>query len=392
MDSLVMNSSDNQAYSEVFLGGFDEEQVKAVAKRAFAHNGGTSAIAFVFCSCDYADSLADLVEVVQIHAHCPRVVGCSAGGIVGVGREDEGVSGFSLLVLRLPAAELCILPLNEADSGWDRARRWNTQDCTGWIVLGNPLALGEDWMTEWNEAMGSTPTYGGLASGSQNGEELFLFDEHGMSDADALVIGFRGGVRLSGLVSQGCRPIGEPLTITRAEDNRIYQLASINAYDQLQAAFQSLPAKLREKAQGNILVGLAMSEYVEDFRAGDFLIRSILGGDPGAGALAVGAQPRVGQTCQFQLRDREAADAELREMLEQKRESLPSLPFASLLFPCGGRGQHLFGQPHHDAGLFEAAFGPVPSSGFFCNGEIGTVGDRAFLHGFTVSGVLFVNA
>lgn len=392
MDPLAMTSADNQAYSELVLGPFDEEQVKAAAQRAFAHNGGTSSIAFVFCSCDYADVVSDLVELVQIHAHCPHVVGSSSGGIIGIGREEEGVSGFSLLVLKLPQAQICAEELNDSGAGWDRARRWNRDGCTGWIVLGNPLALGEDWMTEWNSAMGATPTFGGLASGSHRGEDLFIFNEHGVSEADALAIGFRGGVKLSGLVSQGCRPIGEPLTITRVEDNRIYQLASLNAYDQLQAAFQSLPAKLREKAQGNILVGIAMTEYVEDFRSGDFLIRSILGGDPSAGALAVGAQPRVGQTCQFQLRDRDAADAELKAMLKQKREELPQSPFASLLFSCGGRGEHLFGVPHHDAGLIESTFGSIPMSGFFCSGEIGTVGDRAFLHGFTASGAFFVNA
>jgi small ligand-binding sensory domain FIST len=95
---------------------------------------------------------------------------------------------------------------------------------------------------------------------------------------------------------------------------------------------------------------------------------------------------------QFQLRDREAADAELRSLLERKRADLAKPPFASLLFSCGGRGQQLFGQQHHDAGLFEGAFGSVPMSGFFCNGEIGTVGDKSYLHGFTASGVLFVEA
>lgn len=383
--------TDNNAYSEIVTGPFDEARVREAADRAAAHNGGNSTIAFVFCSCDYAAHMSDFVELVQIHARCPRVVGCTATGVIGTGREEEGMSGFSLLVLHLPATEICVADL-EAPASWNRARTWNDGGCAGWIVIGNPLVVGEEWLAEWNAAMGAVPTFGGLASGSHRGEDLLLFDEHGIADSAAIAVGFRGGVRLSGLVSQGCRPIGEPLTITRAEENKIYQIASTNAYDQLQTAFQSLPAKLREKAQGNILVGLAMSEYVEDFRAGDFLIRSIIGGDPSAGALAVQAVPRVGQTCQFQLRDQEAADEELRELLARKGSSLTQMPFASLLFSCVGRGKQLFTQPHHDAGLFEATFGSIPMGGFFCNGEIGTVGDRAFLHGFSASGALFENA
>ncbi len=135
-----------------------------------------------------------------------------------------------------------------------------------------------------------------------------------------------------------------------------------------------------------------MSEYVEDFHTGDFLVRSILGGDPSNGILAVGALPRVGQTLQFQFRDREAAHEELREMLEARRAELRRSPFATLLFSCSGRGQHLFGTSNHDAGLFEETFGAVPLCGYFCNGEIGTVGNRAYLHGFTAAGALLVES
>lgn len=383
-----------KAWSELVRGGFDESIVRDAARRAQMELGGRAHIAFVFVSCDYEDALPDLVELVQIHAHCPRVVGCSAGGLVGVGREEEGGAGFSLLVLRLDGAEICVNELaTDSDSAsWSEAKRWNSASCKGWILLGNPVAMSEDWMRGWNDVMGATPTYGGLASGSQRAEDLFLFTEHGSSDAAAIAIGLRGGVKLGGLVSQGCKPIGEPLTITRADHNMIHQLACKSAYDQLQATFHALPEKDRERAQGNILVGLAMSEYVDEFHTGDFLVRSIIGGDPNKGILAVGTHPRVGQTLQFQLRDRESADAELREMLSKKRIELERTPFAGLLFTCAGRGQNLFGSPHHDAGLVEAAFGSVPLAGMFCNGEIGTVGDKTHLHGFTASGAFFVPA
>ncbi len=363
MDQTTDGASGNRAYSEIVRGAFSEAEVQAVAERARQRLGGKASIAFVFTSCDLKQDIPDILELIQIHAHCPHVVGASAGGIIGVGREEEDVTGFTLLALYLPHTEVGVYELPKiAGEGWDAARARNQGEGTGWILLGNPVMIGEKWMSEWNSLMGSTPTYGGLASGS-----------------------------LHGLVSQGCRPIGEPLTITKADDHLIYQLASVNAYDQLQAAFNSLPEDEREKAQGNILVGLAMTEYVEDFSTGDFLVRSIIGGDPENGSLAVGASPRVGQTLQFQLRDRTAADDELREMLLQSQARLNASPFASLLFTCSGRGQHLFGKPHHDASLFKDTFGFMPTAGFFCNGEIGTVGEKAYLHGFTASGVLMVD-
>lgn len=388
MEGVSTAEAPSRAWSEIVTGPFDEAAAAAVAARARRHLGGRTDLAFLFVSCDLRDSLPDLIETLQIHAHCPRIVGCSAGGLIGVGREEEGVSGFSLLALRLSAAEVWCIEMAE-DAGFRRARA-SSEGCGGWIVLGNPVLLGEEWLARWNAAVGSAPTYGGLASGSSRGEDLFVFDERGVSRAPAIVAGFRGAVKLSGLVSQGCRPIGEPLTITRAQDNLIHQLACQSAFDQLQSTFHALPEELRDRAQGNILVGLAMSEYVEDFHTGDFLVRSILGGDPGKGILAVGAHPRVGQTLQFQLRDREAADLELRALLEGKRDSLRRQPLACMLFSCAGRGRNLFGAPHHDAGLVEAVFGPVPLAGLLCNGEIGSVGNSTYLHGFTASAVFLV--
>jgi small ligand-binding sensory domain FIST len=394
MEFTTPSTTSGSAYSELVTGSFDESKAIEAARRAHEHLGEHATMAFLFVSCDLRESLADLIELVQIHARCPQVVGCSASGLICGEVEDEEANGFSLLVLRLPQTEVKVvsLPSENQGSSWDHIRRWNREGCDGWILLGNPVLLGEEWMDHWNQSIGAVPVYGGLAGGSHRAEDLFLFDQSGVHEnASAIAIGLRGGVQLCGLVSQGCRPIGEPFTITKADENLIHQLASQSAYEQLQSTFHNLTEKQRERAQGNILIGLAMSEYVEDFNTGDFLVRSILGGDPDKGAIAVGALPRVGQTLQFQLRDREAASADLHYSLEKCQQQLTKAPFATLLFSCGGRGKHLFGRPHHDASQFAATFGATPLAGFFCNGEIGTIGDKAYLHGFTASAVILAN-
>jgi small ligand-binding sensory domain FIST len=156
----------------------------------------------------------------------------------------------------------------------------------------------------------------------------------------------------------------------------------------LDEAYQSLRDREKEAARGNLFAGLAMREDLDEFHRGDFLIRNILGADESSGAVAVGAFPRVGQTVQWQLRDRKAADDDLRRRATRLVDA-GSKPFASLVFSCGGRGRHLFGTPNHDAGVMAEVFGPHPSAGFFCNGEIGPVGGRNFVHGYTASTVLF---
>jgi small ligand-binding sensory domain FIST len=91
---------------------------------------------------------------------------------------------------------------------------------------------------------------------------------------------------------------------------------------------------------------------------------------------------------QFHVRDQEAADAELRQMLAAagKRSTGPA---GALLFTCNGRGTRMFSQPHHDAECIAKALGPVPVAGLFAQGEIGPIGRQNFIHGFTASVAIF---
>jgi small ligand-binding sensory domain FIST len=206
-----------------------------------------------------------------------------------------------------------------------------------------------------------------------------------------VAISVAGEVTLSGVISQGCTPIGEAWTLTRVEQNLIRHIGNRPAYAVLSETVQNLPPEEQRKAQGNLHIGLVVNEYLEDFHRGDFLIRILLGGDPNSGVLAVGALPRMGQTIQFQRRDAAAASEDLDELLAAAKKRLADTPiYGGCLFCCNGRGKNLFGRPSHDSELVQAHLGPTGVTGFFCNGEIGPVGDKNFLHGFTASLALFV--
>jgi small ligand-binding sensory domain FIST len=114
------------------------------------------------------------------------------------------------------------------------------------------------------------------------------------------------------------------------------------------------------------------------------LIRNLIDSDPQSGALAVGDLMRTGQTVQFQVRDAATADEDLRHLLALERRQLgEQQPCGALLFSCLGRGERMYGAGDHDIKLLQENLGPMPVAGFFCNGEIGPVGQRAFIHGFT---------
>ncbi|MEO6785450.1 MAG: FIST N-terminal domain-containing protein [Chthoniobacteraceae bacterium] len=385
----------NSAASRLVLSAYSESATAEAARSALHEVGGRVSCAFLFCSADYREQLGDFLEVLQVHGHIPLIVGCSGAGLVGTGREAEGASGFSLLALNLPETQLVPFSFSRTSApGWDDADAWRAaaggENADAWMLLADPTAVpSEQWLATWERAFPGAPCFGGLASGGREMEDMFVLRDRELLDGGGVALGFRGGVKIHTLVSQGCRPIGEALPVTGVEENIIQTLGSRPAWRILDDAFQSLTNDEKSAAKGNLFAGLAMTEYREEFHRGDFLIRNILGADQQSGAVAVAAFPRVGQTVQYQLRDAAAADEDLTHLADVMHEGGVK-PFASLLFSCGGRGRGLFGSPNHDAGVLAETFGQHSSAGFFCNGEIGPVGGKNFVHGYTASAALFV--
>ncbi len=369
------------------------------ARSAMAEIGGKASIAFVFASSHYQAFLADFLELVQVHAHAPILVGSSASGLIGTDTEAEQSAGFSLLLLNLPETQIHVCQIGasqvetlEAPKQWHRITKVAPDQVDTWLALADPFGFPvEPWLASWNQAYPSIPCIGGLSSSATGApEEMFLVrDRTVLPPGSAILVGLKGNVRVHPVLSQGCRPIGEPLTITGVEGNLLTSAGGRPAYATLSEAFESLSPDVKAHAQGNLFAGLASSEYVDEFKRGDFLIRTILGADASSGNVAVGAYPRIGQTLQWQLRDRASADRDLRARLSATQKSLLQ-PFASLLFSCNGRGSDLFGKPGHDAHTLANTLGKFPSAGMFCNGELGpAVSGANFVHGYTVTMALF---
>jgi small ligand-binding sensory domain FIST len=174
------------------------------------------------------------------------------------------------------------------------------------------------------------------------------------------------------------------MIVTKAEGNRLVELAGRSALERLELLLGEVTAEERELlSQGGVHLGIVADEHELAFDRGDFLVRNVVGADRDNGALVVGAQPEVGTTVQFHLRDAASADEDLRALLAGRRAD------AALLFTCNGRGRSLFGVPDHDARLVADLTPDQAVAGMFCAGEIGPIGHRSFLHGFTASVLLF---
>ncbi len=383
----------NRAVSRLVLAEFSEELVVDTAREARAELGAEVSCGVVFFSPDYVEFLGDFLELLRVYGRVPTLIGCSGAGLVGTGKEAEDRSGFSLLLLSLPETKVTPFEFTQAQveetSGpgyWHMESGVGAEEADVWLTVVNPVRIdAERWLAAWNGAYPGVPAIGGLASGDP--DNIVVCHDGRAISGDGIGLALHGGIGVRTVVSQGCRPIGEPLTITGAKQNLLLSLGSKPAYGVLNTVFNGLTKQEKDRARNNLFAGLAMSEYLDEYKRGDFLIRNILGADPEAGAVAIGGPLRVGQTLQYQLRDRDSADEDLRELCHAVEEE-GVRPFASLLFACNGRGRGLFNVPDHDAAVVAEIFGAHPSAGFFCNGEIGPVGKLNHLHGYTASMLL----
>jgi small ligand-binding sensory domain FIST len=381
-------------------GPFDEDALEEWAAGTRANFPASRvSLGLVFLTPALFPHAAQILEILRVRAQIPLLVGCSSSSLIAGDQEFEDTVGLVLSLYAFPDTELRAARFTQddvnacADAAWWHHHTGVARDQTGgWLVFADPFHLdAERWLDQWNEAYAPVPILGGLASGAPNQPATQVYLNGEVYDHGGVALSIGGGMRLASIISQGCTPIGQTWTITRAEQNFIHEIGNRPAYQILSDTVRSLTPAEQQLARGNLFVGLVLDEYREHFGRGDFLIRNLLGFDPRSGSIAIGAFPRAGQTIQFQRRDPAAATEDLATLLGQVRQELGGdRVLGACLCSCNGRGRGLFGQPHHDAQLIQRELGPIPLGGFFCNGEIGPVGGRNHLHGYTASLALFV--
>jgi small ligand-binding sensory domain FIST len=379
-----------------------DEQWESALQQALEQTTGLEHIDAVifFASSLYAEHYPEMLARIQEATKTRILIGCSGEAVVGRDLELEDLPALSLLTLSLPGATLrpvrftqAMIEACETPFSWRARLDVQLDDINAWLILADPFRMEiEQLIDGLASAYGECPILGGMASSSNPSvRRTHIFLNHEVLTDGGVGLAIGGPYTLLPLVSQGCEPIGETWTITSVHDNLIRTISNRPAYDMLVETFKSLPHNVQRRASRNLLVGLAADEYLETFQRGSFLIRPLIGVERGTGALAIGALPRIGQTIQFQMRDAIAADLDLTELLDQVSATLGhQLPIAGVLCTCNGRGASLFGTPHHDACAITRQLGAFPLAGLFCNGEIGPIGTRPFLHGFTASLALLI--
>jgi small ligand-binding sensory domain FIST len=342
-------------------------------------------LAMLFVTPVHAAVLKEIVATVRATLRPTAMLGCAAVSVVGGEREVERGPAISLWAGRTgPVTPFHLSVAQSPDgltfTGWPETM---PDVASAMILLPDPFTFPtDDFLRRMEEDRPGMPVVGGMASAARapGGNRLVIDDRVVTAGAVGAFLGPE--VQVTTVVSQGCRPVGDPFVVTRAEQNIVYELAGRSAVERLQEVAAALTDEDRELLADLVQIGRVIDESKLDFGPGDFLVRTVIGADPSSGALRVGDIVEVGSTAQFQVRDATTADQELRKLVDGLSGQ------AALVFTCNGRGTNLFPEPHHDAEVVSEGVGGAPVAGMFCAGELGPIGGHNFMHGFTASVVL----
>lgn len=364
-----------------------------------ALQGPSPHLVLMFASPGVAASLDVLqAELVAQLGDAVAVLGCSGQGLAVDGREHEDADGVVFMAAHLPDVGVVPFFVTPDQAHTRTTEEWRAtldlipEQQPVFVLLSDPFSVdGQALVDGLDAAFPGCPKAGGLASGgAAPGAHHLVCNQH-FERAGAVGVALWGDIRMATLVAQGARAIGPVLRVTEANGPAILGLDDRPVLPALEALFGGLSQEDRMHFQQAPAVGLApVDDATGSLRGHDFLVRNMLGFKRSENALMIGANVQVGDRIQLRVRDASSADQELRELADRlARSPHTASPAGALMFTCLGRGQRFFGVPDHDVSVVRGRLGSPPLAGFFCNGELGPVRGRTWLHGYTCSVALF---
>lgn len=401
-------------------------------------HSGPPDLVFLFFTPHHASQLALVERTIASRLAPGHIVACSAEALLCGPFEFEAVAAISALACVLPGVQVktfssADLPPSLAQAELDETTPQEADLATVAHATGigpghrATILLADPFSTPIDAVLGSlnsaralasphgaapsdgdhrrAPIVGGFASAANRPGGNTLMVDGRITTSGCVGVSLAGAIRADSVVSQGCRPIGPNLIVTSAQGQFIRTLGGRPALAVLEEIIQSLDQPQRAALGGGLMVGRVVNEYKDHFGRADYLMRAVVGVIKQDSAVAVADKVRVGQTVRFHMRDAATADEDLAMLLDA--QALHEPPAGVLVFTCNGRGTRLFAGPHHDAQAIQKAFQQdqpaeikakagtaitilpgLPLAGMFAAGEFGPVGDRAFLHGQTLSALL----
>ena len=345
-------------------------------------------LAIVFLGAHHVGQAADVADALRQRLAPACIIGASAHGVIMSEHEVETGPGLTVIAARMPGVALH--PFVLANEMWNEAlddalafarAAPGVADAELVMLFGDPFTLDiERVLGAFNRHAPGLRVIGGMASaGGRPGSNALLLNDW-MAPEGGVGLAFKGALRADVIVSQGCRPVGPPLEVTKADGNVVIELDGQPALERAEQVLRGLSPVERERLSRGLYIGRPARRGAEG--RGDYLIRNLLGADRDRGVIAIGDRVAEREKLRIHVRDAGTAKEDLELLLSPQAFDTPAR--AALVFACNGRGRGLYGRPDGDISILRSSLGDaLPAAGMFCAGEIGPVGEKNFLHGHT---------
>jgi small ligand-binding sensory domain FIST len=365
----------------------DPDPVKAAEEAASGalSRAGRADAALLLATPGYGEGMPGLLEAAIGTLGTRRLAGVTCHGVIGLGREEEA----AVVVLAVSGLDVETFLLEELDPfeprvGEElRARLGGEARAEDLVVLmpdprGVPLLA---TLNEVREALAPALVVGAGAADP-------VWDRPQQWCGREITSGGLAGMVLRGArpprvgVTQACRPLCDPLPVTRTQGHWILELDGRPALDVYREAARGPLGEDLRRAAGFVLAALPKADE-GPLEPGGYLVRNVAGFALEEKAFAIPEALKPGELLGLVVREPEAAREDLKAMLAGLEGGDPAL---GLYFDCCARGAALFGVPGLESGYLEQSLGGTPLAGMFGSCEIGPVGGRAEL--LTYTGVL----
>ncbi len=341
-----------------------------------------ASLGFLYVTDALSDDMAEVLEQFKRRTGVQHWVGSVGVGICATGVEYYEEPAVAVLLGEFPADSFRVFSsviadfeVFDAEHGqWVREQR----PYFG-VVHGDPRNhRTEGLVEELSESLEAGFLVGGLSSSRGMFRQVAdVLTEGGLSG-----VLFTDSVSVSTRLSQGCSPIGPRRQITECERNVVMELDGRSAVAVFKEDIGEVLARDLSRTAGYIFAGLP----IEGSDTADYLVRNLVGIDPGKGYIAVGELVEPGQPLVFCKRDAETAREDLIRMLRELQKSIAGPPRAGVYYSCLGRGEGLFGPNSAELNIIKDLLGDFPLVGFYANGEI----SHDKLYGYTGVLTLFL--
>jgi small ligand-binding sensory domain FIST len=320
------------------------------------------------------------------------VVGSTAAGILTGEGEVEGSHGIAVLALasdQLQTKAFLFEPLR----GHDAEAGARVAKLTGPSLGGNLLTVlipdsyngqAQEMLQAIEREIGYSPVIG--AGSSESGVAGATFQLCNDKVATNAVT----GLHLSGSfesfidITQGCQPITEPLVITRAGGNIIYEIDNRPAFEVFTSVLKGPLLEDLRRALMYVFVGVPADRRRNSVGGGEYLVRNIIGLDSEKKIIGVADEVTEGQVMVFTLRDGQRARDDLGQMLKRQAQRLDGKkPAFGVYFNCCARGTSLYGIPGIDSAYIRQTLGDFPLIGMFGGYELAPLGGANHLFAYT---------